>query len=295
MKIGIRHRRRGFIDKMLTAKRAETARMLAGLPPASTRRPSADIATALARPEGAPLRLIAAVYPPPEQPDPPGAPEAPEDPATALSPVEIASLCARGGARALIAATDEHFLRGSFEVLAICRDALDDALGERRPPLIADDFFIHPIQLDRAAAAGADAVILIARLLPGDELRALADAATQRGLEPIVEVDSEEAIEQARFAGARLLGVHGRDLNTGKPIDEQTGALVSTASRRANVVLLSEIDAPEGVAAAAGGPSCSARIGGAWLSPSDLPGSLERLTAMVQAAERPANTARHSR
>src|SRR5262249_32268210 len=131
-----------------------------------------------------------------------------------LSAASRALVYADAGATMISVLTDSPFFDGSYEHLAECRDALDTALGLRRPLLLCKDFVLDTIQLDRAAGAGADAVLLIARILTPSELAGLAAEARQRGLKPIIEVATLEEIEPALSSGARLIGVNARDLDT---------------------------------------------------------------------------------
>jgi indole-3-glycerol phosphate synthase len=63
-----------------------------------------------------------------------------------------------------------------------------------------------------ARAAGADAVLLIARILPGARLGELLGQAGELGMDALVEVHTAAELERARAAGATLLGVNNRDL-----------------------------------------------------------------------------------
>ena len=65
-----------------------------------------------------------------------------------------------------------------------------------------------------AAGAEASAVLLIARALSPDDLPRMVDAARELGLETLVEVRSEAELERAIDAGAEIIGVNSRDLET---------------------------------------------------------------------------------
>lgn len=125
-------------------------------------------------------------------------------PLTALEPVLDAY---RRRASAVSVLVDGPFFGGSLELLARVRAALE-------LPVLAKGFLLEPYQLEEAYAAGADAVLLIARLLSGRALRDLIELAHARGLDALVEVHSHEELEHALGAGARLIGVNARDLDT---------------------------------------------------------------------------------
>jgi len=124
-----------------------------------------------------------------------------------IPPERQAEVYARSGAAALSVVVEPDFFFGSYELLARCREACG-------LPAIAKDFVVSERQLDAAAAAGADAVLLIAALCEAEKLAAWASAARARGLVPLIETHDEEDL--ARLAGAdwELVGVNNRDLRT---------------------------------------------------------------------------------
>ncbi len=81
-------------------------------------------------------------------------------------------------------------------------------------PLLAKGFFVEPYQLAQVRAHGAAAALLIARLLPGAKLGQLLRTCRDLGLEALVEVHNLAEAEQALAAGATLVGVNARDLDT---------------------------------------------------------------------------------
>src|SRR3954463_9810052 len=83
-----------------------------------------------------------------------------------FDPVAIAKNYARAGVEAISVLTDEQFFQGHLRYLSLIRDAVAQ-------PLLRKDFIIDPIQIMEAAAAGADAILLIVAALTQDELTAL--------------------------------------------------------------------------------------------------------------------------
>jgi indole-3-glycerol phosphate synthase len=114
---------------------------------------------------------------------------------------------ADAGAAALSVLTDRRYFGGDLALLEAVRRAV--AL-----PLLRKDFALDPYQIDEARAHGADAVLLIARALRGDELPALRERAAALGLDALVEVHDEAELERALVAGADLVGINNRDLAT---------------------------------------------------------------------------------
>ena len=81
-------------------------------------------------------------------------------------------------------------------------------------PVLMKDFIVDEVQLDFAAALGADAVLLIAAALDDAALARLLAAARSRSLAVLVEAHDEVEVERALDAGAGIVGVNARDLRT---------------------------------------------------------------------------------
>ncbi len=113
-----------------------------------------------------------------------------------------------GGACAISVLTEKDNFRGSLDDLRAVRDATD-------LPILQKDFVYDEFQVYEAAVSGADAILLITTMLGDDELyglRCLAE--NELGLDALVEVHTENELERAVAAGARLIGVNNRDLKT---------------------------------------------------------------------------------
>lgn len=81
-------------------------------------------------------------------------------------------------------------------------------------PVLWKDFVVSERQIDLAAALGADAVLLIARILTDEELSSLARAAKTRGLAVVAEAHDAGEIGRAAAVSPDVLGVNARDLST---------------------------------------------------------------------------------
>lgn len=153
---------------------------------------------ALARPAGAPVRVIAEI----KRASPSAGPiRAGADPAA------IAREYADAGATCLSVLTDERYFDGHLSFLGRAREAVE-------LPLLRKDFVIDPYQLVEARVAGADAALLIVAALEQPLLRELLAATAELGLDALVEIHSEAEAERALEAGARLIGVNHRNLAT---------------------------------------------------------------------------------
>lgn len=124
-----------------------------------------------------------------------------------LSAKDQARAFEAGGAAAISVLTEPSFFSGSIADLV-------DAADASSVPLLKKDFHIDPAQFVEARVAGASGVLLIARALEPDRLRSMMRAAADAGLETVVEVRTEQELELAVDAGATMIGVNSRDLET---------------------------------------------------------------------------------
>ena len=122
-------------------------------------------------------------------------------------PPTIARGYQQAGASALSVLTDREFFRGAL------RD-LKEAKAASSLPVLRKDFTIADYHLYEAAAAGADAVLLIVAILEPPELARLNSLSRTLGLDALVEVHTAEELQIALDAGAGILGVNNRDLKT---------------------------------------------------------------------------------
>ena len=98
--------------------------------------------------------------------------------------MQIAKAYEAGGAACLSVLTDAKYFQGSFEYLQQIRAA---GVGT---PLLCKEFVVEAYQLFKARASGADAVLLIAAVLPNADLAYLIKAANKTGLQVLLEVHS---------------------------------------------------------------------------------------------------------
>lgn len=122
-------------------------------------------------------------------------------------PVALAHAYARGGAAAISVLTEAQFFLGHLDHLRAVRAAV-------QLPLLRKDFVFDMYQLHEARAFGADAVLLIVRAVERTQLAELVRAAEALDLVPLVEVHDRAELEIALAAGARLVGINNRDLQT---------------------------------------------------------------------------------
>ena len=124
-----------------------------------------------------------------------------------LDPAALARGYAAAGARALSVLTDARYFGGTLADLEAA--GLATAL-----PVLRKDFTLDPLHVIEGRASGADAVLLIVRILDDAELRSLHDHATALGMSVLVEVHDRVELARALDLGAAIIGINNRDLST---------------------------------------------------------------------------------
>ncbi len=126
-----------------------------------------------------------------------------------FEPVSLSQQMEKAGAAAFSVLTDESYFGGRLEYL-------QDVKTFTSVPVLRKDFIIDPYQVYEAALYGADAVLLIVRVLTDEQLTQCMQAADKLGIEPLVEVHAEGELKTALSSGAHIIGINHRDLKTFK-------------------------------------------------------------------------------
>ncbi len=113
----------------------------------------------------------------------------------------------QGGAHAISVLTDERFFMGKLSYL-------NDIRSKVTLPLLRKDFIIDPLQVEEAAAANADALLLIAAALSQDQMKELYAAARELDVEVLIEVHDRGELERVLDISAPLIGINNRNLRT---------------------------------------------------------------------------------
>ncbi len=129
--------------------------------------------------------------------------------------LEIAKEYEAAGASAVSVLTEPEYFQGSDRYLYEIRQAIGI-------PVLRKDFTIDEYQIYEARTLGADAVLLICALLDTQTLKRYIDICDSLGLSALVEAHTEEEIHSALQAGARVIGVNNRNLQTFE-VDLNTG------------------------------------------------------------------------
>lgn len=103
-----------------------------------------------------------------------------------------------------------------------------------RPAVLRKDFILDRYQVLEARANGADTLLLIVAILGKDQLRDLITFSRQLGMEPLVEVNTEEEMEIAIECGSVVVGVNNRNLHTFS-LDITTTSRIANLLKRKNI------------------------------------------------------------
>ena len=148
------------------------------------------------------------------------------------SAVEMAKIYEGNGAAMLSVHTDPHFLGSNESFIEVRR-----TVGL---PLLRKDFVIDEYQLYEARRLGADAVLLIVRILTADQLRRFLYVTWQLGMDALVEVHDAEDLSMALSTRAAFIGINNRNLKTFETTIDQTLELlpsIPTKDRQSRILI----------------------------------------------------------
>ena len=188
-----------FIENIVSAKRDEIAAARALKPQAELERLAAKredfrgFAESLARPG---VRIIAEI----KRASPSLGDLRPD-----LHPGDLALAYQTGGAAAISVLTEPAFFKGSAKDLKRAREFSE-------LPVLRKDFILDPYQVYETAAMGADAMLLIVRILDDETLQSLLALAHGVGLETLVEIHDEADARRIAGLAPPLVGINNRDL-----------------------------------------------------------------------------------
>jgi indole-3-glycerol phosphate synthase len=183
--------------------------------------------------------------------------------------LERARAYGRGGAAAISVLTEPRWFKGTTADLHAAR-AVD-------LPLLRKDFISDPFQVLESRAAGADAVLLIVRILAAGALRGLLHLTEQLGMDALVEVFSEADLEQALGVGARLVGINHRDLATFEVDGDRTAKLAPMIPAGVTIVSLSGIETRTDVETAGSAGAHAVLVGSALMRAADPESAVREL------------------
>jgi indole-3-glycerol phosphate synthase len=193
-----------------------------------------------------------------------------------FDPVAIARSYEAGGATCLSVLTDSEFFQGSFDYLSQIRQAVE-------LPLLCKEFVIYPYQIYQARVAGADAVLLIAALLPDKDLTYFVRIAKALGLDTLVETRTPEEFERVMaIEGVELMGINNRnleDFTVSLDTTQQILAAYKEAVAQRSLLIVSEsgIHTPEDVAKVTAAGAQALLVGESLVKQRDPGGAIAHL------------------
>jgi indole-3-glycerol phosphate synthase len=124
-----------------------------------------------------------------------------------FEPITLAKAYEESGASALSVLTDEKFFLGKLENLKLAKESTTI-------PVLRKDFIIDECQVIESRLAGADALLLIARVLEDSQLFRLLELTESMEMQALVEVHNAQEVERVLKTPARIIGINNRDLDT---------------------------------------------------------------------------------
>lgn len=139
-----------------------------------------------------------------------------------LDSVETAGNYIAAGTSAISVLTEENYFKGTLDDLKAVADYVH--ANGNKVAVLRKDFLLEPEEIEVAYRCGADAVLLIARILETDKLLKMAAKAFSKGLSILLELRDEEAVVKAfevlkmakkmHSEDKVVLGINARDLKT---------------------------------------------------------------------------------
>ena len=142
-----------------------------------------------------------------------------------LDPVNLANTYAEAHAQAVSVLTEMNFFKGTLRDLIAVADLMDRRRkqGQHACAVLRKDFLLFEDEIDIAYRCGADAVLLIARILDDEQLVKMAKRAQSFDMQAFVEVRETDDLRKLKLvtdalgdAAAKTIvaGVNSRDLAT---------------------------------------------------------------------------------
>lgn len=144
----------------------------------------------------------------------------------------------QAGASAISVLTDEKFFGAKEKDLTTVRKF-------NYCPVLRKDFTIDSYQITEARSLGADAILLIAKILTLEEVKSLAKVAHDLGMEVLLELHNKQEVEEYGALDADLVGINNRNLNNFEVNTEHSIELAAMLPQDKIKVAESGIDSPK--------------------------------------------------
>ena len=179
-----------------------------------------------------------------------------------LSPT-IGLMYEEAGAAAISLLTDKKFFQGELRYLPLLKRAIS-------LPILRKDFIMDETQVWESFLWGADAILLIARILSGQQLKRLLEISRKLGLSALTEVHDKDDLQKSIECGAEIIGINNRDLDTFKVDIRTTTTLAAKVPDRCILVSESGISKADHIRALKGLGIQAVLVGSALMKSDDI-------------------------
>ena len=125
----------------------------------------------------------------------------------------VANIYASNGVSGISILTEPDYFLGSLADLKSCHEYLLNKYNNERPAILRKDFIIDPFQVYESFINGADAFLLISKILDKKQLVDLINHGKKLGMEALIEVHNKDELLQAIEVDAKLIGINNRNLD----------------------------------------------------------------------------------
>ncbi|HAZ10943.1 MAG: hypothetical protein A2047_00180 [Omnitrophica bacterium GWA2_41_15] len=182
----------------------------------------------------------------------------------------IANIYKAEGAKAISVLTDKKFFSGNILHINEVKRAVD-------MPVLRKDFIIDEYQVYESRYFGADAILLIARILSVDQIKSFMHLAKKINMDAIIEIHDEFDLEKALLSGADIIGVNNRDLETFIISMDTAYRLIPKIPKEIITISESGISTNEDIGKLRKAGVNAVLIGGAFLGADDIAGKIKEI------------------
>ena len=181
-------------------------------------------------------------------------------------PLAIGRIYEKAGAAAVSLLTDQKFFQGDLSQLPHLRKVIS-------LPVLRKDFIIDAVQVNEAKCYGADAILLIARILPRSQLKEFIFMCRELNIAPLTEIHDRDDLEKAVDCGADIIGINNRDLDSFKVDINTTFELAPDVPKDCILVSESGITNKEDILSLKDSGVQAVLVGSALMQSQDLAGT----------------------